>query len=262
MGSDVRAEAHPLEARGVVVERSGRPVLAGVDLEVAAGEILAIVGPNGAGKTTLLKALLGLLPYRGSIRASGREVSGMRPIERARAVAYVPQQSRLDSALTVEHVVRQGRFAHPGRGEARDFVREAMDRTGVTAYRDRPFPTLSLGEQRRVLVARAVASGAPSLLLDEPDAFLDVGQALDLFELLAALRADGRALVLVLHDLERAYRFADRVLLLAHGSPVAYGLAVDALGNDVLADVFGVEATPKSAMGFRRLRSVPDEVPS
>ncbi len=243
-----------VSGRGVVVRRGrDRRVVAGVDLDLDAGELLAIVGPNGAGKTTLLKAILGLLPYEGSILVGGREVRALDAAERARSLAYVPQQSRLDSALRVEDVVRHGRFAHAdGRGVA-EAVEEAMERTGVTKLRGRAFPTLSLGEQRRVLVARALAGGAPAVLLDEPDAFLDVGQALDLFALLAELRASGRALLLVLHDLDRAMRFADRVLLLDRGVAAATGPAAEALGPSPLARVFGVEAVAGAATGFRRV---------
>ncbi len=250
MAPDRRTDV-AIEASRVVVRRRDRRVVDDVDLELHRGEMLAIVGPNGAGKTTLLKALLGLVRYEGSIRVEGREVRSMGAPERARAIAYVPQQTGLDSALRVEDVVRQGRFAHPG--PAGEPVEEAMTRTGVGRLRGRSFPTLSLGEQRRVLIARAIASGAPSVLLDEPDAFLDVGQALDLFALLAELRADGRAILLVLHDLDRAHRFADRVLLLNEGRAVACGPAAEALGNDALASVFGVEGVPGAAIGFERI---------
>jgi iron complex transport system ATP-binding protein len=242
-----------LAARELVVKRRDRVVLDGLSLELRAGEALAVVGPNGAGKSTLLRALLGLLPAEGQIDIDGRALRELTRPERARRLAYVPQQTQLESALDVRDVVAQGRFAY-GKSAPDEAltVERAMARAGIAGFADRSFVKLSLGEQRRVLVARALASAAPTILLDEPDAFLDVGQALDLFALLDTLRAAGHALLLVLHDLDRAHRFADRVLLLADGREAGSGPPTEVLDAARLRRVFGVVPVPGGAVGFVR----------
>src|SRR5690606_7192278 len=157
---------------------------------------------NGAGKTTLLKTLVGLLPYRGQILVDGRDVAGR---ERARLLAYVPQRSALDAPLRVETVVGHGRYAHTRsavlRGDDLRAVRAAMAATDIADLAGRSYTELSGGEQRRVLVARALATGARIVVLDEPTESLDVGHALALFGLLRDLARGGVCVIAVLHDL-------------------------------------------------------------
>lgn len=248
-------EPSSLIANDVVVRRGRREVVSRVSVAVESGSILAVVGPNGAGKSTLLRALLGLQPSEGRIEVDGTPLEALDVRARARKLGYVPQQSRLASPLLVESVVAQGRLAHGHGSHAlsardREAVDATLDRVGLLGFRDRPFPSLSLGEQRRVLVARALATSARILLLDEPDAFLDVAQALSLFALLRSLRDEGYALLVVLHGLDEARKSTDRALVLVEGRTLASGPTRETLRADVVREAFGVDLVEGGALGF------------
>lgn len=235
-----------LEVRDLRVSYGRREIVRGVSFEARHGEIVALLGPNGAGKSTLLRALLGLVPYEGEVRLGGRSLDAMDVRERARAIAYVPQHGLLATSFSVEDVVFQGRFAHGAgpRPSARDraAVEEAIRIARVEPLRHRAFTELSHGERRRVLVARALATEARIIVLDEPDAFLDVGQALSLFALLRGLADRGFAVVAVLHGLDDVMRVADRAILLHEGTQRAAGPPAEVLSPENLARVYGVRA--------------------
>lgn len=249
-------------AKALSIRLGGRAVVDDVSLDVAFGSVLGLLGPNGAGKSTLLRGLMGLVPFQGSVRLMGSEPSALSPRERAQLVAYVPQRSELVSALSVEAVVSQGRYAHRagkgGRMSARDreAVAEAMRVTDTDGLAGRPFVALSQGEKQRVLLARALATEARVILLDEPTSSLDIGHALRFFELLERLRASGHALVLVLHHLGDALEFTQRALLLNRGRPVSYGRTADVLAPEHLRRVYGVAMDPHGAPRFQLNRSL------
>lgn len=231
-------------------------MLSDVSLTVAAGTILALIGPNGAGKSTALKAILGLLPSTGTVTVDGRECATLDPQVRARLMAYVPQRSQLATGLTVRNVVAQGRFAHQGvlaRLAPADAaaIDAALARCAASAFAERPFSQLSIGEQQRVLLARALATQAPVLLLDEPTAALDVGQALAWLTLLRELATHGKTLLVAVHDLDQVARLADQVVLLDQGRIRATGSPAEVLTAAHLAPVFGVEPVPAGALGFQ-----------
>ncbi len=248
----------PLVASALTVERGGRTILRDVDFSAPPGSISVLLGPNGAGKSTLLKAVLGFLPYQGEIRLAGAEVRALDARARARLCSYVPQHSGLDAPLPVREVVEQGRFAHgragllAGRTRADvDAIEAALHTTDTGRLADRPFTTLSYGERRRVLVARALATSAPLLLLDEPTAALDVGHALALFEALRAVARAGAAVVVVLHQLQEAAALADRALLLAEGRCVKMGPAAEVIAPEPVRQVYGVEMVPGAEFACR-----------
>ena len=245
-----------LRVRDLHVTRGGQDVVRGVDLDAHRGEVLAILGPNGAGKSTLLRAIAGLLPARGDVEVDGAPVSSWSGSTRATRIAYVPQRSELAAMLPVERVVAQGRYAHGHDGVARRRTVDAMRRADVLHFAERPFPRLSVGEQRRVLVARALATDAPLLLFDEPTASLDVGHALSLLALLRELAADGHAVVVVLHPLDEAARFTDRAVLLDEGRVAASGPTREVLRPGPVRAVYGVELIDGGALGFARPEDV------
>ncbi|MDB4972264.1 MAG: hypothetical protein JWN48_605 [Myxococcaceae bacterium] len=245
-----------LQVHDLTVSLDQRAVLRGLSFEVRFGELLAIVGPNGAGKSTLLRALCGVVPSRGRILLEGTPLGQLEQTERARRISFVPQQSQLSAALTVREVVHLGRYAHrgqPHRNAARDeqAVEQALRDTDVLSLAERAFSTLSTGEQKRVLLARALSSEARTLLLDEPTAALDIEHALRLFALLRALSRAGRAVVLVLHQLEHALAFADRALLLSAGQVLALGPSAEVLTADNVRVLHHVELVPDAAPDFR-----------
>jgi iron complex transport system ATP-binding protein len=235
-----------LELDAVGFSYGARDVLADLSLAVGRGELVCVVGPNGAGKSTLLRLVAGLMaPSRGAVRAFGRDPARVPRRELARRLALLPQSYRLAFPFRAGEVVMLGRTAHADRWAVdsaadRDAVAAAMTRCDVAGLADRRFDELSGGEQRRVLLAQALAQQAELILLDEPTAALDPAHAIALFETLGAERATGRSALVVSHDLNLTARFADRVLLLDGGRPVALGSPVEVLASPAAARAFGV----------------------
>jgi iron complex transport system ATP-binding protein len=244
-----------LRARGLSVTLGGRPVLRDVSLEAQPGEVLALLGPNGAGKSTLLKALAGLLPYEGRVEIAGADVASLSPRERAKKVSYVPQRSLLRSALSVEEVVALGRYVHGGGfGGLSKNDQEAIDHALETAHADvfrgRIFTQLSVGEQQRVLLARALASDAAIVLLDEPTAALDVGEGMAVLRLIRTLAAQNHTLVVVLHDLADARSTTDRAILLKDGHVAGQGSTREVISAEPIRAVYGVKLIENARIGF------------
>lgn len=223
-----------LRAEGLAVP--GR--LAGVDLAVGPGEVVAVLGPNGAGKSTLLSALAGLLPCAGRIQWSGRDLPRIPFLERGRMLAWLGQESPADFAFPVREVVAQGRYAWNDDGHGVEAALEALD---IAHLATRPITRLSGGERRRVFLARALATGAPLQLWDEPASSLDVRHALEVYALARKLASEGHALLVSLHDIRAAYRFS-RALVLDRGRLVADGEPHAVLTADLLRSVFRIEA--------------------
>lgn len=231
---------------GVAV--GGRRVLADLSLRLASGELVVLVGPNGAGKTTLLRAGLGLLPVEaGTVRLNGADPRRLPALERARALAYLPQSRPLAWPVSVKTVVALGRFAygaplaHP-RGADAAAIARALAACDLEGLADRATDTLSGGELARVHMARALAAQAPLLIADEPTASLDPRHAFETMAILKAFCAEGGGALVTLHDLSLAARFADRVAVLHAGRLVADGPASEALAPAILASAFGVRA--------------------
>lgn len=239
----------------LTVHRGSLAVVDHLSFTVTGGAVLALIGPNGAGKSTAFKGMLGLVPATGTVYLDGVNLLSLAPQMRARRVAWVPQRSRLAAALSCTNVVAQGRFAHTGGlGRLSDHDAKAVDQaltdTDARHLAHRAFTTLSAGEQQRVLLARALATGAEVILMDEPTAALDVGHALALLALVRRLAAAGRAMVVVLHQLDEVRRVADRALLLDRGHTISHGSVDDVLSSEPLRRVFGVTPIPNGALGF------------
>jgi len=228
------------------VSKGSQQVLHSVSLSLNTGEMLAIVGPNGAGKTSLLKCLAGLEgDFSGEIRINSKPLAEFELRDLARTIAYLPQQHSLQWPLSVRHVVELGRLPHQGyrRQLARkdcDIVDNAMRLADVIHLADRTANELSGGELARVMLARTFATQASLLLADEPTAALDPYHQLHLMELLRLHCAQGGAAVLVMHDLNLAARYCDRILVLKEGSVVIDGEPGEVLTDQVLAEVYGV----------------------
>jgi iron complex transport system ATP-binding protein len=238
-----------LTAQGVGVRLGGRRVLQGIELAVAPGEIVAVIGANGAGKSTLLKAMSGLIaPAEGVVTLGGLALAGIDARTLGREIAYLPQERAVHWPLTVRRLVALGRLpfrarvAGPSADDARA-VDEAMAAMDVSQFADRPVTELSGGERARVLLARALAQRPRFLVADEPTTGLDPAHGLTLFAQFVRMAAEGRAVVVALHDLSLAARYCHRVLLLKAGSMLALGTARAVLTPQHLAQAYGVRAT-------------------
>ena len=238
-----------VEARGLHHAFGPTPVLDGVDLALAPGKLVVVLGPNGAGKTTLLRALAGVLrPDAGEVRLGDTPLAALTRRQIAQRLAVVPQEGAVAFPFSVREMVAFGRapFLGPlGRASAGDVERTeaALAALELRALAERAYPTLSGGEKRRVLLARAFAQGVDAWLLDEPTASMDLGHGLACFEWLRRwlAGATGRGIVLVTHDLVLAARFADELVLLERGRVVARGTPAEVLTAERIAAVYRAE---------------------
>jgi iron complex transport system ATP-binding protein len=237
-----------LKATGIRVTRGDRALLRGVDCALKSGELVVLLGPNGAGKTTLLRVLLGLAEARGgAVTLAGRPLADYTRIERARQLAYLPQQPQLAWPLQVHDVVALGRYAYgaaSGRLSPadREAIADAMAACELDALAGRDATTLSGGEQARMHCARALATRAPLLLADEPVAALDPLHQHRVMKLLRRYADSGHGVLVVLHDVALAARYADRLLWLVDGEICADGSVEETLTVERMRAVYGVDA--------------------
>jgi iron complex transport system ATP-binding protein len=224
------------------------PVVQDVSFAVGGGEFLGIIGPNGSGKTTLLKLISRLLvPGQGRVLVDGQDTSRWSHRALARTMAVVPQETQVHFDFTVEEIVEMGRSPYLGRFQAmskhdRDIVTAAMEATNILPLAGRSIQELSGGERQRVIVARALAQEPEVLLLDEPTASLDINHEVEIFELLRTLTIqEGLVSIAVLHDLNLAAEYCDRLLLLSQGKVSAMGGAEEVLTAENLSSVYGID---------------------
>ncbi|PJG47834.1 ABC transporter [Sphingobium sp. LB126] len=242
-----------IHAQGLSVRLGRHPAVNGIDLDLEPGRLVGIVGPNGAGKSTLIRALLGLVKREnGSVLIDGIDSARLTRRDVARRIAYLPQGQTLHWPLAVERLVALGRMPHLGplsRLSAEDEAQidAALARADVLHLKGRVATELSGGERARVLLARALAVGAPALIADEPLAALDPGHQIDVMDLLKAEAQAGSLVVTVLHDLGMAARYCDRLLLMDRGSLVADGAPLEVLTEENLARVYGISARIETA---------------
>lgn len=236
-----------LEARNISVRYGPCDVLREVSLSLGPGRMLALLGPNGAGKTTLLKALNGTLPAAvGSVMLDGRPLAELSRRDAAKRIAVVAQENETKFPVTVLDFVLSGRFAHGGafgweRAEDVAVAERALAECDLQNYATRLMNQLSGGERQRVVLARALATEAKILLLDEPTASLDLAHQAMIFRLVRE-RCDAAAYsaVVITHDLNLAAEFADELLMLHRGGLFAAGPAEEVLSEANIAEVFGV----------------------
>ncbi len=237
-----------LTAQHLNVSLAGRPVLKDISLSLSSGHLVALVGPNGAGKTTLLRALAGLVPSDGAVHVGGDALGSLSLRERAKRFAYLPQGHIVHWPLPARDIVALGRYPHGATDPARltpqdaEAVLRAMQAADVVEFAARRATELSGGERSRVALARVLAVEAPVILADEPTSSLDPRHQLDVMKTLRAAADRGVLVIVVTHDLGLAARFADRILVLSGGRLVSQGAALEALTEQVMADVFRISA--------------------
>jgi cobalamin transport system ATP-binding protein len=236
-----------LDLQSLKVSYNGNPILHDVTLKISSGDILAVIGPNGAGKTTLIRAISGVTPLMdGKIWVDGIDLAGLPPMQRARYLSVVPQARMLPVAFSVYQSVLLGRTPYLdwlGRtGKSDDLIVErVLEQTQLTSLARRPVGELSGGEQQRVLLARALAQDTPILLLDEPTTHLDLEYQSSFLNLLRDLTLQKNLTVLiVLHDLNLAGLYADRLALLVDGRIHRSGKPAEVLTSQNLSSVYHV----------------------
>ncbi len=226
------------------------PVIDGESLVVPPGEVTALVGPNGSGKSTLLKGLANQLSLDGgSVVLDGREIHRLGAKELARKLGLLSQENVAPGSISVEDLVYHGRYPHRGffeqvGGEDERAVESAIDLAGIDHLRDREVSSLSGGQKQLVWIAMTLAQETDVLLLDEPTTFLDMHHQLEVMEIVRTLREDSEiTVVLVLHDIDQAARYADHMVALKEGTIHARGSPEEVVTEELLAEVFRVDAT-------------------
>ncbi|GAA1680384.1 iron-dicitrate ABC transporter ATP-binding protein [Citricoccus zhacaiensis] len=246
---NLTASTHELRAEGLAVGYGERHVLSGLDLEIEPGTVTSIVGANASGKSTLLRTLSRLLsPAGGQVLLDGRSVHSMPSKELARVLGLLPQSPVSPDGITVADLVGRGRHPHQRMFRAWSAaddaaVAHALDATATADLADRPVDELSGGQRQRVWIAMVLAQQTDLLLLDEPTTFLDVSHQIEVLDLLADLNRDrGTTIVMVLHDLNLAARYSDRLVALEGGRVYAAGPASAVLTEQCVQDVFGLRS--------------------
>jgi iron complex transport system ATP-binding protein len=247
--TSTRTEPVRLAAEHVRLAYDDRVVVDDLELRLTDGSFTAIVGPNGCGKSTLLRALGRLLrPTSGQVLLDGRAIARTPTREVAKVLGLLPQSPVAPEGLTVADLVARGRHPHQSwlRQWSRDdeaLVGEALAWTGMTDLAARPVDALSGGQRQRAWISMALAQGTDLLLLDEPTTYLDLAHQIDVLDLVARLHAErGRTVVVVLHDLNLAARYAQRLVAMKDGDLVASGTPEEVLTEALLAEVFELEA--------------------
>ena len=239
-----------LETQGLSVTIRDRKLVADASIHVESGELVGLIGPNGAGKSTLLRAMLGIREKAaGAVTLDGQDFLAMSSRERARAVAFLPQERRVEWRLPGHDIVMLGRYPHQaGFGgptpEDRAAVDRALDAVDGRGLIDRPVSVLSGGERSRILLARALAVEAPLLLVDEPIAALDPYHQLHVMEILRERTREGVGVLAIIHDLELVERFMDRLILMNNGEIVADGTPAEVLTPERVAAVYRIAGSP------------------
>jgi iron complex transport system ATP-binding protein len=241
-----------LHAQGVRVGYGDAVVVGGaegLDLDVVDGTVTAVIGPNGCGKSTLLRTLARLLaPRHGHVLLDGRRLDAVPSREVATVLGVLPQDPTAPEGITVADLVARGRHPHQRwfrqwSREDEEAVAEALDWTGMAGFGERTLDTLSGGQRQRVWISMALAQGTEVLLLDEPTTFLDLAHQVDVLELVERLhRERGRTVVMVLHDLNLAARYAERLVAMHQGEIAVAGTPHEVLTEETVRDVFGLEA--------------------
>ncbi|MGO1853903.1 MAG: ABC transporter ATP-binding protein [Microbacteriaceae bacterium] len=238
-----------LTAEGLTLRYDDRTVIENLDVTLTEGQVTVILGANACGKSTLLRGLARLLtPAKGRVLLGGKDVTSLAPKALARRVGFLPQAATAPGGVTVAELVARGRYPHQRllqqwSPEDADAVNQAMRATGVAVLRDRPVDELSGGQRQRAWIAMLLAQETPVMLLDEPTTYLDVAHQLEVLELCRRLnQAERRTVVLVLHDLDQACRYADHLIVMHEGRVLSTGAPAEVMTSDLIAEAFGLDA--------------------
>lgn len=235
-----------LEARGLTLAHRHTPVIDQLDLTLPPGQVTAIVGPNGCGKSTLLNGLARVhAPAGGAVLLDGGDIHSQPSREVARKLALLPQDNSAPEGLTVTDLIRFGRQPHQGwlqrwTNDDQTVLEQALAAADLAPLADRPLDTLSGGQRQRAWIAMSIAQQTPLLLLDEPTSALDLGHQIEVFELIRQLARQGKTVVMVVHDLVSACRYADHLIAMTDGTIQAQGAPGEILDRSLIHRLYGV----------------------
>ncbi|PYE50763.1 ABC transporter ATP-binding protein [Paenibacillus barcinonensis] len=238
-----------LETSKLDIAYEERLIVENLNIQIPQGKITALVGANGSGKSTILKTMARIMsPKAGSVLLDGKSIHKQSTREVAKQLAILPQNPTAPEGLTVTELVSYGRFPYQKgfgsmRAEDKRMIEWAIEVTGMTEFHDRPIDQLSGGQRQRAWIAMALAQETDILFLDEPTTFLDMAHQLEVLQLLEHLNATAnRTIVMVVHDLNHASRYAQHMIGIKKGAAVAQGSPVEVMTSDVLREVFNIEA--------------------
>ncbi|WP_061961693.1 ABC transporter ATP-binding protein [Demequina flava] len=238
-----------LEAKQAFIGYGDQPIVRGVNVSVPDGKITAIVGPNGCGKSTLLRALVRLLPpTSGSVILDGVNIHTVGTREVARRIGLLPQAPNAPAGITVKELVARGRTPHqkvlrPWSSTDETAVLSALHSTNLTSIQDSVVDELSGGQRQRAWIAMSLAQDTPLMLLDEPTTYLDISHQYEVLDLLHRLnQRQARTIVMVVHDLHQAARYAHHVIAMSDGEVAAAGDPTEVFTEDLIRDVFHLDA--------------------
>ncbi|GIZ11975.1 ABC transporter ATP-binding protein [Pseudomonas sp. NCCP-436] len=238
-----------LQARDLSLDYERTRIIDGLNLEIPRGQVSAIVGPNGCGKSTLLAGLARLhKPSAGAVLLDGKVISSLPSREVARRLALLPQDASAPDGLTVSELIRFGRQPHQSllrqwSEEDQAIVEAALAAADLLELADRPLESMSGGQRQRAWIAMAIAQATPLLLLDEPTSALDLGHQIEVFELIHQLAAAGKTVVMVVHDLSSACRYADHLIAMQQGRIIASGRPEEIVTSELVEQLYGVRCT-------------------
>ncbi|MDH2432686.1 ABC transporter ATP-binding protein [Pokkaliibacter sp. MBI-7] len=244
------AIASPLATERLHLHYGKSAIIAGLDLQLPAGKVIAIVGPNGCGKSTLLAGLARLhQPAAGQVLLNGRDINRLPSRDVARQLALLPQNTQAPDGMTAYELIQFGRQPHQGllrqwSAEDHQLVERALAAADITELAHRPLDEMSGGQRQRAWIAMAIAQSTPLLLLDEPTSALDLGHQIEVFELIRQLSAqEGKTVVMVVHDLSCACRYADHLIAMHQGRVVAQGQPAQIVTEELVEQLYGVRCT-------------------
>lgn len=234
---------------GISVRYEHKDVISNYSFSVEQGEIVSIIGPNGSGKSTVLKAVSRMIPYhKGKVSLSGVNLKSMSSKEIACKLCMLSQKNQAPSDMTVRDLVSYGRYPHKKwferlNDEDQQIIEWALEKTHLTEYRDRPISGLSGGESQRAWIAMALAQRPQLLLLDEPTTYLDISHQHEVLELVRELNREmGMTVIMVLHDLNQAACYSDRIIVMKQGEQMLDGSPQQVMTKDMIRDVYRMDA--------------------
>jgi iron complex transport system ATP-binding protein len=236
----------PLGTQSITLKHDDHVIIDGLDVTFPAGKVTAIVGPNGCGKSTLLNGLSRVhLPSSGHILLNGKDIHSMPAKQVAKKLALLPQETSAPDGITVRELIRFGRHPHQSLFKQwgmddRTAIEFALQAANLESLGDRLLDTLSGGQRQRAWIAMSIAQETPLLLLDEPTSALDLGHQIEVFDLIRELAAAGKTIIMVVHDLAMAARYADHLIAMKGGEIVAQGSPKQVITPEILESLYGV----------------------